>query len=55
MLPKQLVEHDLEQYHDHALGCHRSRDRLYETLQERFFWPMMFKEIKEYVNSCELC
>ena len=55
MLPKQLVEHVLKQYHDHALGCHRSRDRLYETLQERFFWPMMFKDIKEYVNSCELC
>ena len=55
LLPKQLVEHVLEQYHDHALGCHRSRDRLYETLRKRFFWPMMFKDIKEYVNSCELC
>ena len=54
MIPKQLVEHVLEKYHDHVLGCHRSRDRFYETLRNGFFWPMTLKDIKEYVNSCEL-
>jgi hypothetical protein len=55
LLPKQLVNHVLQQYHNHALGGHRARDRLYETLRTRFFWISMYKDVKNYVNSCELC
>ena len=37
------------------MGGHRSRDRLYETLRTRFFWPGMFTDVKDHVNPCELC
>ena len=55
ILPQELVNQVLQQYHDHAIGGHRLRDRLYETLRARFFWVGMYTDVKNYVNSCELC
>ena len=55
MIPKSLIEVVLKQYHDHAMGGHRSRDRLFDTLKTRFYWQSMYSDIKNYVNSCELC
>ena len=37
------------------MGGHKSRDRLYETLRTRFYWHGIYTDVKNYVNSCELC
>ena len=55
LVPQSLIKQILESYHDHALGGHRSRDRLYETLKKRFYWSGMYTDIKNYIKACELC
>ena len=55
VLPRSLIDLVLNQYHNHAISGHRSRDRLYETLKTRFFWPGMYTDTCKFVKSCELC
>jgi transposase InsO family protein len=41
--------------HDTALAGHLGRDKTYARLQEHFWWPRMYYEVKQYVNTCPSC
>ena len=57
MVPKneEIKNQILTYYHDHALGGHMSRDRLINILSNRFYWPKLYQDAKDYVRSCEAC
>ena len=38
-----------------SLGGHFGRDKTYEKITSRFYWPEMAKEVREYVASCDIC
>ena len=55
MVPEEMREGVMTQYHDHDISGHMGRDRLMELLKDRFYWKGMDVYIEQYVKSCELC
>ena len=53
VLPIQFRKTALEGCHDHV--GHLGRDRSVELLRERFFWPGMYKDIAQHINTCGRC
>ena len=50
-LPKPYRKEALEGCHDNVV----SLDRTLDLLRDRFYWPHMMEEAKEYVSSCRRC
>ena len=42
-------------FHDSPFAGHLGIKKTLARIQRRFKWPKMAKEIKEYVNKCEMC
>ena len=43
-------------YHDTAAnGAHFGRNKTLHKIKTRYFWPMMYKDINNYIKSCILC
>ena len=55
MVPHDVRDLIMEQYHDHDISAHMARDRIGELLKDRFFWNGMDEYIGNYVKHCELC
>ncbi|CAF4980388.1 unnamed protein product, partial [Rotaria sp. Silwood1] len=46
----------LQTYHDTpANGAHFGRDKTIYKIKQRYFWPLMYKDINNYVKSCITC
>ncbi|CAC5417791.1 unnamed protein product [Mytilus coruscus] len=55
-VPRILREDVLRSYHDCILGGgHKSFDRTYSSLRNKYFWPSVYEDIKQYVKTCEVC
>ena len=52
-LPKPYRKEALEGCHDNV--GHFGLDRTLDLLRDRFYWPHMMEEAKEYVSSCKRC
>lgn len=55
MLPKQCQKTVLELAHAVPLAGHMGRDKTTRRIQERFYWPTIFKDIAEYCKRCPSC
>ena len=55
VIPQELQEKVLKQYHTHNVSAHMARDRLINILTSRFFWEDMRQYIKQYVQTCDMC
>ena len=55
-LSQAKIQEILKQYHDdpHS-GAHDGFSRTYLKIKDRFKWPNMHTEIKQYVKSCPIC
>lgn len=60
-LVKQLaVHHQLRDevwrsYHHSLLGGHQGKDRTYQTIRYKYFWPSHHADISTYVQTCISC
>ena len=52
-VPDVLREDLLVAYHDN--NAHIGRERLYDTLKQKYYFPQMYTSVIEYVSSCETC
>jgi len=52
-VPDVLCEDLLVAYHDN--NAHIGRERLYDTLKEKYYFPQMYTSVIEYVLSCKTC
>jgi len=52
-LPQTLREKFIRHYHDHL--AHPGFQKLYETMREKFYWPLMYSTLQEYVATCAEC
>ncbi|KAE9226727.1 hypothetical protein PF005_g5022 [Phytophthora fragariae] len=43
------------EYHDAPAGGHLGREKTFAALSRDFFWPRMYKWIRKWVRSCEIC
>ncbi len=54
--PGELRQSILKIYHDTpANGAHFGRDKTLYKIKARYFWPSMYKDIKNYIKSCIIC
>ena len=35
-------------------GGHLGRDKTHHKIAERFYWKLLWKDVKEYVRTCEM-
>ncbi|CAF1068627.1 unnamed protein product [Adineta ricciae] len=54
-IPKSLVNDVLAAAHDHQFSAHFGRDKTFEKLKTRCFWPNMYLTIQNYVKRCQDC
>jgi putative transposase len=54
-IPKSLVPEVLAAAHDHQFSAHFGRDKTFEKLKSRCFWPDMYAAIQTYVRNCQDC
>ncbi|KAE8980405.1 hypothetical protein PR001_g24282 [Phytophthora rubi] len=45
----------VHEYHDAPAGGHLGREKTFAALSRDFFWPHMYKWIRKWVRSCEIC
>ena len=53
VLPQQLIEKALTGCHDQV--GHLGRDRTLSLLRERFYWPSLYKDAIDHLDSCRKC
>jgi len=41
--------------HNDATSGHFSTDTMFEKIRQRYYWPQMYENIREYVKSCDQC
>jgi len=42
-------------YHDMPIGEHRGQWKTVELVTQNFWWPGVTKEVKRYVEGCDIC
>ncbi|GMF26717.1 unnamed protein product [Phytophthora fragariaefolia] len=45
----------VHEYHDAPVGSHLGREKTFAAISHDFFWPRMYKWIRKWVRSCEVC
>ena len=54
-IPASMINQLLQAYHDSPTSGHLGINKTWNKIRDRYFWPEMFKRIKEYVLSCTKC
>jgi len=54
-IPNSMVNQLLQAYHDNPTSGHLGINKTWHKIRDRYFWPGMYKKIKEYVLSCAKC
>jgi RNase H-like domain found in reverse transcriptase/Reverse transcriptase (RNA-dependent DNA polymerase)/Integrase zinc binding domain len=55
VLPRSVLPSVMSEFHDSPLAGHIGINKTYDKLRARYWWPTMFKDISNYINSCDLC
>ena len=55
LVPKGRRKNVLELAHSHSLAGHFGGKKTFARLSDRFLWPRMWVEVKEFVKSCSAC
>ena len=55
VLPQACRKTALELAHQIPLAGHMGRDKTARRIQQRFYWPTLFKDVAEYCRSCPDC
>ena len=45
----------LKHHHDDSLARHFDADKISELLDCKYYWKSMIKDVKEYINTCDIC
>ena len=55
-IPVILRDDILKSYHDClAGGGHQGFERTYAAIRNKYFWPCMYEDVRQYVKTCEIC
>src|SRR5205809_5630145 len=58
--PLRVIKYDereriLYNFHEDPLAGHFGFQETYRSISLKYYWPNMGNDIKEYVNSCDIC
>ncbi len=45
----------LKHHHDDLLARHFDADKINKLLDCKYYWKSMIKDVKEYINTCDIC
>jgi len=45
----------LKRHHDDLLARHFDADKISELLNHKYYWKNMIKDVKEYIDTCDIC
>ncbi len=45
----------LKRHHDDSLARHFDADKISELLDYKYYWKSMIKNVKEYIDTCDIC
>ncbi|KAL2078839.1 hypothetical protein ACEWY4_024583 [Coilia grayii] len=54
-VPDALRSQVLQWGHDSLLACHPGATRTSQHIAQRFWWPNLEREVREYVRACPVC
>ena len=52
---REQVESILYHLHQDLNAAHLEIDAVFEKVKERYYWPQMFEDIRNYINTCDTC
>jgi hypothetical protein len=55
VMPLSLRKSLVEEYHNSALSGHLAYRRTFQKLRDKYYWPSMLNDIREYCQKCEEC
>src|SRR5579862_3420833 len=55
VIQKHEVEPILYLLHNHPTGAHLGVDKVFGKLCDQYYWPQMFKDVKQYIRTCDQC
>lgn len=55
VVPVHLRSDVLAQLHDAPSAGHLGVSRTYDRIRRRFFWPGLYRSVRQYVAACDLC
>jgi len=50
-----VKEELLKRHHDDSLARHFDADKISELLDCKYYWKSMIKNVKEYIDTCDIC
>ena len=50
-----VIQELLKRHHDDPLAGHFGVDKTTELTGRKFYWPTMNQDVKEYIDSCDIC
>ncbi len=50
-----VKEELLKRHHDDSLAEHFDADKISELLNCKYYWKSMIKNVKEYIDTCDIC
>src|SRR6185369_2820553 len=42
-------------FHNDPTSAHASKEKMFDKMKTRYYWPQMFEDIKNYTTSCDSC
>jgi len=45
----------LKRHHDDLLAKYFDADKISELLNHKYYWKSMIKNVKKYINTCDIC
>lgn len=55
VLQSHEIEPILYMLHNHPLGRHLGTDKVFNKVQDLYYWPQIYDNIKDYIRSCDSC
>jgi hypothetical protein len=55
VLQKYELDPVLYNFHNDPLAAHFATDNMFEKMRDRYYWPQMYKDIRNYVRSYDSC
>ncbi|KZS00006.1 Uncharacterized protein APZ42_003891, partial [Daphnia magna] len=55
VVPASIRQALVEEYHDSPLSGHLAYRRTCQRLRDKYYWPSMLEDVKEYCQKCETC
>ena len=55
VIPDTMREFIMSSFHDSVTGVHFGSSRVIPAIKQRFYWPNMERDIRDYICTCDLC